>query len=171
MTYTETPDVNYNTRYNNNIAWRNMNIVDLKLNWKDYVDVIIRNPLRDIKPQRLVFREPREQWQDPFIRHANLTVDLGPELMKRWLEAGGKGGGFERVGETQFRVIDPAGAWFDGLMLEPDVAFPMQLYFEALATTTVEKPYIVEAVQLDPQQREPLGGVTYQVYLPTQAVK
>jgi hypothetical protein len=166
MTYAETTDVNFNTRHNNNIAWRNMNVVDLRRNWRDIFDVIIRNPQREMTLQRLVFREPREQWQDPFIRHANLTVDLGPELMRRWLEAGGKGGGFERVGETQFRVVDPAGAWFDGLLLEPDQAFPVQMHAEVFEPALSEKPYILEVVQLDSERHEPLGGVTYELLLP-----
>ncbi|WP_318435035.1 M36 family metallopeptidase [Photobacterium leiognathi] len=42
MTNPETTDINYNTRYNNNIAWRNMNVVDLLLNQQIDVSVIAR---------------------------------------------------------------------------------------------------------------------------------
>jgi hypothetical protein len=62
-----------------------------------------------------VVREPREQLQDPFLRHGKVTVDLGTDLTQRWLQAGGKGRGFQRVGETQFVVTDPNGAAFEGL--------------------------------------------------------
>ncbi|HEX6288860.1 MAG TPA: S8 family peptidase [Herpetosiphonaceae bacterium] len=166
MTYGETSDVNYNTRYNNNIAWRNMNIVNLKPNWWQWIDFDFRNIDRELRPQRLVIREPREQLQDPFLRHGNVVVDLGPELTRFWLEAGGKGGGFERVGETQFRVIDPMGAWFDGIVTEPDKAYPVKLGFQSDEITTSQRPFMIEAVQYAEGLREPVGGVSYEVYLP-----
>lgn len=168
MTYGETSDVNYNTRYNNNIAWRNMNVVNLRLNWRDWIRLEVRNPLKELRPTTLVIREPREQLQDPFIRHGNVIVDLGPELTQRWLEAGGQGKGFERVGQTQFRVTDPSGATFEGLSLEPDRAFPLQLGIESNEVSTSQRPYFIEAVQFSEGIREAVGGVTYEVYLPTQ---
>jgi extracellular elastinolytic metalloproteinase len=168
MTYGETSDVNYNTRYNNNIAWRNMNVVNLQLNWRDWIDFEVRNPLRELRPTTLVFREPREQLQDPFLRHGNVIIDLGPELTRHWLEAGAQGKGFERVGETQFRLIDPAGASFVGLNLEPNQAFPVKLGIESKEITTSRKPFILEAVQFSEGIREAVGGVTYEIYLPTE---
>ncbi|HEY0738406.1 MAG TPA: S8 family peptidase [Herpetosiphonaceae bacterium] len=171
MTYGETSDVNYNTRYNNNIAWRNMNIVNLKLNWRDWIRFEVRNPLKELRPTTLVFREPREQLQDPFLRHGKVTVDLGTELTQRWLQAGGKGRGFQRVGETQFMVTDPNGAAFEGLNLEPDQAFPVQIGIESNEVSTSGKPYLIEAVQFSEGIDEAVGGVTYEVYLPTQTAQ
>jgi hypothetical protein len=114
-----------------------------------------------------VVREPREQLQDPFLRHGKVTVDLGPELMQEWLKAGGKGKGFQRVGETQFLVTDPTGATFEGLSLEPDKAFPMKLGIESGEVSTSRKPYFIELVQFSEGIEGPVGGVTYEVYLPT----
>ena len=171
MTYGETSDVNYNTRYNNNIAWRNMNIVNLLFNWPILNPVLIRNPLTDLRPTTIVVREPREQLQDPFLRHGKVTLDLGPELTEAWLKAGGKGRGFQRVGETQFQITDPNGAAFEGLALEPDKAFQANLGIESGEISTSRKPYFIEIVQFSEGIEEAVGGVTYEVYLPTDATQ
>ncbi|HEY0738407.1 MAG TPA: hypothetical protein VGD69_26040, partial [Herpetosiphonaceae bacterium] len=163
MSYTETVDVNYNTRYNNNIAWRNMNVVDLLANEQQRVRFVVRSLFRTTMPQRLMIREPREQLQDPFLRHGNITLDLGAELTQRWLQAGGRGGGFQRVGETQFRVTDPNGAWFDGLVLEPDKAFSVDMTLGAITPTDTQRPYLIQALQYEEGRSEPIGGVTYEV--------
>ena len=50
MTNPETSNINYNTRYNNNIAWRNMNVVDLLANLTQEINFIARSITKDSNP-------------------------------------------------------------------------------------------------------------------------
>ncbi|HEX6291485.1 MAG TPA: S8 family peptidase [Herpetosiphonaceae bacterium] len=167
MAYPGPIDSNF-VRINNNVAQRNMEKIFPAFGSQDNIDLVVRNPAPLLEAQRLVFGEPREQWQDPFVRRGRLTIDLGQELFDRWMQGGGRGQGFERVGATQFVLVDPAGAVFDGLMMEPGREFAVQLTFEALATAADDQPYIVDAVQYTSGKGELVGGVRYEVYLPRQ---
>ncbi|MBV9787974.1 MAG: S8 family peptidase [Chloroflexi bacterium] len=166
MAYTG-PDGTLRIRNNNNIAQRNMEDVYPSIGSPVGVDLDVVNPGPVLAPQRLAFREPQEQLQDPFVRRGRLTIDLGREVTDRWLQGGGKGQGFQRVGETRFVLTDPAGAVFDGVMLEPGKYFPIKLSFEALTTSTTGKPFIIDAEQSN-AEGVAIGGVRYNVYLPKQ---
>ena len=88
MTNPETTNVNYNTRYNNNIAWKNVNIVDLTRNREVRVRVIVRNTELTTRKLNILFRESPRMADHKFLERGRVTVTLGETLTKRWLDAG-----------------------------------------------------------------------------------
>jgi hypothetical protein len=168
MTNAETTDVNYNTRYNNNIAWKNVNVVDLVHIHRLPVRVLLRNTDRADRTLTVHFREQKGTEDHPFLKRGTVTVDLGDELGKRWLEAGADGTGIRPIeGTTSFEVTDPdLGAI--KLPVRGAEEFEIGLTFEdtvANGTADVGKPavYFFEVVQEDPEQKELQGGVLYQI--------
>ncbi|MDY7228355.1 S8 family peptidase [Hyalangium rubrum] len=162
MAYAETADVNYNTRQNNNIVWRNMNIVDLVAG-PQLVKFIVRNILR--RPSSMSLRlQDSLVGQVPFSRHGVLTAYLPPELHERWLAGGGRAIGLKDMGRGWFQVVT-TDAEFQGIALEPGEAFTVELEFRATVPTT--QGFKIDAIQFDKEQVEPIGGVTYQVRMPS----
>ncbi|WP_233261618.1 M36 family metallopeptidase [Vitiosangium sp. GDMCC 1.1324] len=166
MTYAEIGDPNYNTRKNNNIIWRNTNVVNLVP--FGFVDVhfTLRNVLKEPRLFLVRFREPEEQLKSPFLQRGAVVVDLGRELMAQWEKSGGKAEGVERVGETQFRIADPTRAYF-GISLEPQQEFEVKMNFQDQKWTRETDKFLeyqFAVVQEDPQAQEEnpaVGGVTY----------
>jgi hypothetical protein len=172
MTHAETTDINGNVRNNNNLAWRNMNIVDIPADASQDARFIVRGTGRGRTPTNLIIRAPKEELENSFIKHGQVTVRLDDALMRAWKAGGGKGRGFKKH-ETGFIVTDPAGAVFENLVLEPKRGGYVTLSFRRLKTTP-RRRFVIDAIQLDAQRQfsnaassralPAVGGVSYEIF-------
>ncbi|QSQ21411.1 M36 family metallopeptidase [Pyxidicoccus parkwayensis] len=169
MTFAEIGDPNYNTRYNNNIFWRNTNVVNLLP--FGFVDVrfILRNVQREPRLYNVRFTElPSAAGnKEPFLTRGTVTLDLGPELMQQWKASGGRAEGVKQTGETQFQVVDPTKAFFE-IKLDAEQEFDVGMTFTDLRPAKDPEGAYTEyqfgVVQEDPQAKEgnpQVGGVSY----------
>lgn len=183
MTFPETTDITYNTRQNNNVVWRNVNVVDLVFGAGRAgkasggvvkAEFIFRHPTNAPGPVVLEFREREgEYWQShSFLSRGKVTVVLSRELAQLWADSGKISSGVEQVDDLTFVVIKQGATLaFD---LPAKVEFPVQIVFEDTAEPrTVHKKvffYDYDVVlhtdagggTIDTAV-EPLGGVTYYV--------
>jgi hypothetical protein len=169
MTNTETSDVNYNTRYNNNIAWKNVNVVNLVAIHVVPVRVLVHNILPEPRVLNLRVRErpvAGQERKEPFITRARLTVDLGADLGKRWQASGGRGAGIRALDEKTIEITDPTQAYI-AVPFGPDEEFDIGLTFEDMGkpVQTADKSvsYEIEIVQEDAEKGGLQGGVVYQI--------
>lgn len=115
MAQTETQDVGYNTRENNNIAWKNVTVKNddpfniVGPGGHPWNTVHVRGRKGVESPIRIAFDYLRDHGM-------YATVDLRGDMYKRWIAAGAKGEGITRVGETYVRIDQP-GAYIE---LPPD---------------------------------------------------
>ncbi|GEM75552.1 M36 family metallopeptidase [Vibrio sagamiensis] len=151
LTFVETSDVNYNTRQNNNIAWRNMNIVDLLSN---LTQITTFNAGLTLKSSHTLTLQVGTQEQIRFIRDGgairiNLVEATGDD---RWIE----------VTKMPFHLGD---------IKLPDNrrSIPLQIMFEAgpmpITHDEVGK-YHIDIIQLentDNGQLVEVGGVAYEL--------
>jgi hypothetical protein len=165
MATTETTDINANVRANNNIVWRNLNIVDLVHDSSGDASFIVRNPRKERMVTSLIIRSPKNELESSFIRNGQVTVRFDDVLMKAWRQGGGKGRGFKTDGRT-FVVTDPTGAVFENLVLDRDVGH-VNLTFKRLPNTP-RRTFIIDVVQLTPTggagRYGPTGGVSYEIH-------
>ncbi len=161
MTYVETADINLNTRRNNNIVWRNMNVVDLVLG-PQQVSFIARNILNRTSVMTLRLADSLSGGV-PFSRYGVMTAYLPPELYNLWRAGGGRLIGMTELGRGWFQVVTTDAA-FQGISMEPGAAFDVTLQFSA--TAPAQQDFKIDVVQFDSQQKEPIGGVTYEVLMP-----
>ncbi|MFI9387271.1 hypothetical protein [Kutzneria sp. NPDC052558] len=154
MTDPETPDTAFNTRWNNNIAWHNVDIVSLLVGKPDTRQFRLGNPLDGVSRSSLVITAPDK----PFVGPGDLTVDLGPTLYERWKANGAAGSGIEQSGPTQLRIVDPRKASIDNLALDPGEHATVTLTF--LAEQPGASTVVVD--QFDPNYGD-LGGVRYDI--------
>ncbi|HEU4710062.1 MAG TPA: tyrosinase family protein [Pyrinomonadaceae bacterium] len=127
MTFTEIMNVNTNTRNNNNIAWKNVTVVDNFPGAAMAASILIRNIFNETVLTQIRLAKP---FQEPtFLDYGNIYVDLKPELFERWKEGDTAGEGFEVVGPTTIKVTKLETV-LANIRLEPQEAFPVEVRFE-----------------------------------------
>ncbi|MEU3457366.1 hypothetical protein ABZ671_27745 [Micromonospora sp. NPDC006766] len=158
----EGPDIGINTRYNNNIAWRNVDSVRFILGGPPIIrPFAIGNSLAVPTKNDLVFTQPKEGGLQSI--GGRVVVDLGQTLFERW-QAGGKvGTGVREVGKTQLEIVDLSKGSLGNLLLNPGERIEFSLLFSAAAAT--DREFALDVTQFGPDtsgaQRTDLGGVEY----------
>lgn len=144
-----------NVQNNNNLAWKNVNLVRFKFNVWYQQRIRLRNPDPDPWPYDLVLTQPPDR---PFTGAGRLVLDLGPTLAERWKQAGQPGVGVRPVGLTQVEITDPRRAVIQNLWLNPDDQLDVDLGFWAGAGAAAGVPYPVSVIQTDKEGRN-VGGL------------
>jgi hypothetical protein len=166
MSFAEGPNTVLNTQRNNNIAWRNVDSVDLFSGRPEIRPYALGNPGRTQIATDLAFNDVRNGF---LAAGGKLTVDLGPDLFARWRQGGGRATGVRQVGEYSFEISDFKQARFFGVLLSPQTRPELKLQFSA-ATGARKGSHVIRVNQFAPlDDTQPgtalpdVGGVEYQV--------
>jgi hypothetical protein len=159
MTYTETTDINYNVRQNNNIVWRNLNIVDFFDVWFEDADLFVRST--SAGRFTLQIRPFNTDTNRSFIEFGQVKVTLGPKLAQLWREGGSRGRGFRATEGGALMLVDPEGAELQNIELDPKFVDKMTLTFTKTKDTPRER-FFLAVRQLD-EKGEAVGGVSYEI--------
>lgn len=126
MTFPEIVNVHTNTRNNNNIAWKNVTVVDNFPGAAMAASILIRN----IFPQPVVtqLRLVKPALSPTFLDHGNILVNMKQELFARWTDGNRAGEGFEVVGPTTIRVTNTQTV-LANILLQPGETFPVEVQF------------------------------------------
>ncbi|MCP4658413.1 MAG: peptidase M36, partial [bacterium] len=175
LTYPETWNPNYNARYNNNIVWRNVNIVDLLITPIVKVKFIARNISGTDLTHNLVFQEEAAKAADrAFLGRGEVTLQLPKEIADRWNDDGNKGDGIERVDDRTVKITNSTRAAMT-VNLRKREEFTFVLVFEDTVKPTeisadqraAHYTFRVLQEQVDDDGKvEVVGGITYQVIAP-----
>ena len=162
MTYAEISDPNYNTRYNNNIVWRNVSI--LEINKKSLTATIaVRNAFAEARPVFLKFcseESSKTIWQE-----AEITVKLDDILYNAWQRGGAKKTDIEEKGDN-ILLIRGENARLSNLLLETEEMGTLYLQFNFLTRQkTDQTDFIYHVVQTGEENGEEMviGGEVYQI--------
>lgn len=124
----ETADINFNTRQNNNIAWKNISVVNPCLGMADALgSVLVRNDSDGIVATRIRFTAEKIQGLN-LLDYGTLSVDLGRELESRWAEGGAMGEGIERIRPGTVQLFGPDTSLLN-VLLRPKDVFSIQVHF------------------------------------------
>jgi hypothetical protein len=163
MTF-EGPNSQANTKANNNISWRNVDTVR---------PAGAGNPDGGIRQFYLgnvvgvpAVNDLRFNLAGHPYTNGTLVVDLGQTLYTRWQQAGGKGVAVTPIGGTKLKVLDPAVAQIDGLLVNPGERPNVTLTFGE--TATLQGLSAISLVQYGPATAgttaaTALGGVEFDV--------
>ena len=151
MSFPETSSINYNTRQNNNIAWRNMNVVDLMLNKQVDVSFIARSLAKTSN---------------------QIMLQIGESEQQRFRREGGKIhiNLFEFTGKDEWAEIHQLPHIIRDLQApnSTDNAAKVKLRFSAgpmPITDRVSGLYHIDVLQLDTDSgtNQRVGGVAYEI--------
>jgi hypothetical protein len=171
MTYPETVNTLENTQRNNNLAWRNVNIMNVPSGKQASSEFRVRNLYPSYTSVWLQLYVPDPKWS--FLNYGSILIRLSPALWQGWLQgaaaqAGARGGsGFEVVGEGLLRIINPEGAWLQDIQLAPMADEAATLTFSYAGGKELA-PFEVQLIQYEraPQSQEQpveVGGVGYEI--------
>jgi hypothetical protein len=164
MTFAETTNTLLNTERNNNLAWKNVNVVRITPSQPSQsIDFRVRNLEQAMAvPAHLEVRIPRTSRS--FIDRGQVLLQLDARLWASWSR---EGSGFRIEREGLLRIVDPTGAKLLNLKLEAGAAQLATLHFSAVAAD-VEEVFEVQLVQHSATEASrgeivEVGGVGYQL--------
>ncbi|MEW6533953.1 MAG: reprolysin-like metallopeptidase [Thermodesulfobacteriota bacterium] len=165
MTIPETTDMNANARGNNNLVWRNVNIVNLSIAEGYKASFIVRNTESQPKLISLALEAPKKERGESFLKFGKVTLRLDEQLLKAWAQSCYRGRGFKRKGKDLV-ITDPRGAILEGIALGPRFSAPIDIEFNRPAAGEFPRDrFYVNVVQNAHHRRrsQVMGGVTYAI--------
>lgn len=158
MAAAETSNIDANTRANNNIIWRNVNVIDLGGDEEDSASLLIANPTDE---RMVVALHLRPVGPLSFLDVGTVTASLDDKLMALWKQAGYGGDGFSRDGDGVV-LKGGKGAVLQQLVLPPKFEGRMKLSFKRPADGFPREKFVFEVVQISGKRT--IGGVSYEIH-------
>ncbi len=164
MTFTETTNLGANVKNNNNIAWKNVSVIDIIPNIvkKPGAAIAIGKQHGRIKPFYLEFIAQKVEKGKAIYEEAEVAIELDNKLAMVW-EQGGKKARFieERIEENKL-IVRGNNAILDNLYFENEEVGLLDLTFNFLTEEPSEKTeYIYYVIQKEMETGEIIGGETY----------
>ncbi len=158
MTHPEGTNLGANVVHNNNISWRNVNVINFVMKTNETFHARIRNVQRERAPVDVMFRGA-----DGFIADGGtLVVDLGP-LFAPWRQAGSKGRNVTALAGTKVQV-KALPATIEGLVLAAGEERALQVTAQArepMPRAGVSTRYTVDVAESIAGVE--IGGVSYSI--------
>jgi len=155
MTFAETADINYNTRQNNNIVWRNLNIVDLVADSEG--DALVN--FIASKGSSIQINFDTKYSNKSFVPSGRIIVSFDEKTAEKFPD-GIKGNGFRMVEKNMYEITSEKGATFDGLYTDKEYKGTIKLRFSKGKNTPASK-YWISIKQVIGSKV--IGGVNYQI--------
>lgn len=160
MTTPEGSDIGANVRANNNIVWRNLNIVALDDDGDSHVALNVAGN-RKSKLARLSFTDETLFPRPKFTSNGQVYVSIDEKLWGFWKAGGSITSGLQHVNGTTF-ALTSSNAWLDRIPLPHDYQGIIKVYFKKSDQTVPGKyRFAVRHHKMDSGVPELLGGVDY----------
>jgi len=163
MTFPETTDLNLNVKNNNNIAWKNITIVDAIPNRPVGGVIGIGNPTRLTRAYNLEFIAENPTNGRPIFEQAEVIVKMDARLNEKWLRGGGQGGGFEDGRERGTKILRGEAASLKNITFEPNELNTLNFTVRFLSEDIDQENFVCHIVQRDARTGEVVGGETYNI--------
>ncbi len=162
MTFAEGSDLWQNVRNNNNIAWRNISVIDSLPDGQGGAGVLVRNvDLRHSQKIRLTFTVPQVERADNILNHATVRLKIGEKMLKKWINGGRQAEGIEQENDSLFRVLEP-GAWMGNMDFGPGEGLAISAMVE-IENRRFRGERTFDIVQGDYASRKVTGGERFKV--------
>lgn len=158
----EGEDIGTNVRENNNIVWRNLNIVDLDDDGDSKVVMNVAGNKRR-KASRIVFEDVTKFPRPKFTSGGRVTVTFDDQLLALWKKSKGKGNGFKSVGKNTFEMT-ASRAWLDKVLLPANYKGRITVTFKKGRSRPRSKfDFSVRHYLMNRKAAYLLGGVDYEL--------
>ena len=184
--FVEGGNVNVNTRNNDEIAWRNVNVVDLVANSQGNVEVLIASTTDKEAQLEINVDLLPDPEGNTLLDFATVEIRISEELRAYVEEQGielGTDEGFEQVDDLTYRLVQPAG-FFTPIPVTGRRQFPVEILIQRHASDAPSPVYVLDFNQnfppvsgakpsqegaaskvFDPDDPN-AGGVRYEVHVP-----
>lgn len=165
MTFTETIDLVSNVSKNNNIAWKNVTIVDAVPNSEGKLGGVIAvgNPFDEIRTFNLNFEADNKETGKLIFEEAEITIHLDNILANAW-DKGGKQGNNIKLKNENTLIVTGDKASLDKLIFDNNEVGTLFLQFNFLTKEITGKEiYKYHVIQRHTSTNDILGGETYEI--------
>jgi hypothetical protein len=163
MSATETTNIDYNARNNNNVVWKNVEVVDMVHLAAFTTELLLPNPARRAREYLLRFEEvrPRQLDTKPLLSLVRIDLKVDPKRLRKMNPKGLPTVPFEPTTLRDLKRIYK-------LSLEPGQVIPLTLILRPMTQGSTKKSqvYLLRVIQVDAQTRQVIGGMTYEIQLP-----
>ena len=173
MTFPETWDVNANTRNNNNIAWKNVTVVDVLPN--NIVNpggniggvIAVGNPFDHPRTFFLEMIKEDIETGKAIYEEAEVGVKMDDILYQAWERGGKEAQLLDETLDEKRRIVKGNNVILDNLLFEPKERGTLYLSFNFLTKELTEKSnYRYHVIQRDAVTGNIIGGETYEINKP-----
>ncbi len=165
MTVQETSNLPQNVVNNNNIAWKNMNIVDVVPNTLAVGSITgVGNFSNESKSYKLVLKADDKESGSPIYQEAEIGVVMDEVLYAAWQRGNKQGSAFLATSNEKKLIATDDNFTLDNLQFLPNEFGTAYITFNFLTKKLTDKRlYTYHVIQKDNSTNEVVGGVTYEV--------
>ncbi len=164
MTFPETWDVNANTRNNNNIAWKNVTVVDVLPN--NIVNpggvVAVGNPFNHPKIFFLELEVADLETGKPIYQEAEVGIKMDDILFNAWERGGKEAQLLDSTAEEKRKIVKGNNVILDNIAFNANEIGTLRLDFNFLTKELTDKTnYAYHVIQKDATTGHVIGGETF----------
>ena len=159
----EGSDINFNVRENNNIIWRNLNIIDVTGDSEQKVAFNI-NSLKSENASKIVFEEITKFPKPKFLKTGKIIIQIDDKLFNYWKEGGSKSTGLKQTNPNIFEVSNNLAS-LDNIKLPSD--YKGKISIRVIKSNNTQKnKFDFSVKQYDMRAQAPymLGGIDYEIW-------
>ncbi|WP_395092688.1 S8 family serine peptidase [Vaginella massiliensis] len=160
--YTSNP--NYMVRNNNNLAWRNITVIDIS-NKKDIgAAFAVSNPYNYTKTYFLELVKEDTETGKAIYEEAEVAVKMDNVLYAAWERGGKTASQLEDTNDEKKKIVKGNNVIIDNLQLNANELGTIYLSFNFLTKKATEKnKYRYHVIQRDASTGEIMGGETFEI--------
>ena len=166
MTFPETGDLNANVRNNNNIAWKNVTVVDILPNNRVNPGGVVAVGNSSDRPRRffLELEAPNLEEGRPIFQEAEVSITMDNVLYRAWRRGGGRSRSLNPSLERGRLIVEGNNAILDNILINADQIATLRLDFNFLTEELTDKTtYTYHVIQKDAETGEIIGGETFTI--------
>lgn len=156
-----TSNVSSMARSNNNMAWKNLTVVDQVAD-KMSAMVMVANPSNIARAFFLEFQNSNGEEGKPIFEEAEVTIKMDGVLFNAWERGGQKADLLTDTSDKQTKLIAGDNAVLGNIMFKPNEMALLTFEFNFLEEELTDKAaFTYHVVQKDAKTREVIGGETF----------
>lgn len=164
MTIPETGDLNANVRNNNNIAWKNVTVVDILPN--NIVNpggvVAVGNPFNQTKTFFLELEIADLETGKPIYQEAEVSIKMNDVLYQAWKRGGNESQFLDQTLEEKRKIVKGNHVILDNIVFNANETGTLRLDFNFLTKELTDKTnYAYHVIQKDAETGQIIGGETF----------
>ncbi|MFY7988831.1 MAG: M43 family zinc metalloprotease [Flavobacterium sp.] len=164
MTFPETGDLNGNVRNNNNIAWKNVTVVDVLPN--NIVNpgglVAVGNPFNHPKTFFLELEVADLETGKPIYQEAEVGIKMDDVLFNAWERGGKEAQLLDPTAEEKRKIVKGNNVIVDNISFNANEIGTLRLDFNFLTKELTDKTnYAYHVIQKDAETGQVIGGETF----------
>ncbi|WP_104735973.1 S8 family serine peptidase [Hanstruepera ponticola] len=156
-----TSNPNYMVRNNNNLAWKNLTVVDLETETTSAI-VMVSNPLNIPKTYYFELHKEINEGGKAIFDEAEVTLKMDDVLFNAWERGGKKSQLLDDKPDEKVKLVKGDNVVLDDILFEPNEMGLLTLKFNFLTEELTDKTkYTYHIIQKEKSTDEIIGGETF----------